>query len=175
MVLLLILAAVGWGAWRFRLIKVPGWEPISSPARKLLDSPVDQVASAVVTEAFKQGGVGGASVAVVPMPDGAGNAAIVVIDPATGFKPASGENGKRQQAKAVIKQLVQSNTEKKLNLQRVGLDYQEGGRDLIALTAPMSALNDFNAGKINEQQFLARVDIKVKDAQFVRDLIKLAQ
>lgn|GEM_PF-4826076 len=173
--LVAVLLAALYGAWRLRMIRLGSLEPISKSAAMLRDAPVDPAATEAVTKALGKAGLTGAKTAVVPLPDGNGSAVILVVDSSEGFKPAPGTDGKRKQARTAIKALVQADTEGKLDLQRVGFEYRENGEAWIALTAPMSALKELDAGKITEQQFLAKVDAKLQDPKMALDLLKRFQ
>lgn len=169
--LLVLTAAVLYGAWRLRFLQIGQLEPISREASALREAPVDAAASQALNQSLASTGVKGISTAVVPLKGSGGNAALIVVDTGGGFVPATGTEGKRKQALAAIKELVRADSRGKLNLERVGLEYQEHGKALIALTAPMSALKDLDAGKITESQFLSRVEVKVQDSQVVKDLL----
>ncbi|HEY0827590.1 MAG TPA: hypothetical protein VGE40_05810 [Bacilli bacterium] len=164
-VLIIVLACVG--LWTLVLHKGPG-----KAAREIISGPVDPAASSVVEKALIERGVAGAKVVIAPLPDDKGNIVIMVLDPTDGFQPSAGPEGKRQQALNAIKQLVETNLKEKLNLQRVGLEYQENGKAVVALTAPMDALEGLANGKIDDAQFLADVDVKLKDILYVKNLFK---
>lgn len=169
-VFLVLACAIGFAAWKLRLIHIPGLDPTSAAAAALREAPVDPEGSAAIAQAFSQSGISGARVAMVLRPDGQGNAAIVVLDPATDFTRTEGGQNLREQAREVIRQLVESNAANSLNLERVGLEYRENGKPIVALTAPMSALADLSAGKISEDELLAQVEIKL-NPQLVREMI----
>lgn len=164
---LLVVGAIAAAVWKLSVPTGPG-----AAAKEVIAAPVDPVASAAVTTAFTEGGISGVNAAVVPLPDGTGNAALVVLDTAAGFKPVTGGAGKRQQALDVIKRLVEANTKDNLNLQRIGLEYREEGRPIIALTAPMDALAGVAGQQMTDEQFLARVDVKLKDRKYMMDLVR---
>jgi len=166
---LLLLATALYAAWKLRIIKIGDMEPISPAAAALRQAPVDPAASQALNQALAKSGVKGASAAVASLGEKGGNAALIVVDTGGGFVPPAGTEGKRKLARAVIRELVQSNGAG--DLERVGFEYQENGKPLVALTAPMSALKELDGGKITEAQFLARVDVKVQDAEVFKELL----
>lgn len=178
-VVLLTLAVVAGGAVLWLAARLGLFEArlpfTATPAEAIARGHSDPAAAAAVAKAFQDGGVAGAQAAVVPLPASgaaAGNAAIVVIEPEKGFQPARGVAGKRQQAMAVMQRLVAANSEQKLNIRRISLHYREGGRERLALTAPMSTMADLVAGRIRERQFMASIDASLKDARFFIDLAR---
>lgn len=166
-ILLLVVVAIAAAVWKLSASRGPG-----AAAKEVIAAPVDPVASAAVSSVFTAGGISGVKAAVVPLPGGTGNAAIVVLDTADGFKPVAGGAAKRQQALTVIKRLVEANTKDNLNLQRIGLEYREAGQPIIALTAPMDALAGLSGGKMTDEQFLAKVDVKLKDRKYMMDMVR---
>ena len=167
---ILVVVLIGAGLWKYALNPGPG-----KAAKEFMEGPVDEIASAMIKNGLAESEIEGASVAVVPLPGGKGHAAIIVIDPVEGFKPGVGEAGKREQVMNAIKRLVETNQENNLDLQRAALEYQEDGKAIIAITAPMNVLNELAGGKVGEKEVLAQVDVKVKDIIYFKKLIDIAE
>jgi hypothetical protein len=158
LIVIVVIAAVGVGVWKF------GFKRNSDQiAKQIINGPVDPEATKAVTQALTVNILPGAQAVVAPLPGGEkGNVTIISLDPANGFKPADGTEGKRQQALNTIKSIVTTNKEKNLNLQRAGVTYMEGGKPVISVTASMSTLEAAAAGQLTEEQFLAKMDAKVE-------------
>ena len=163
--IIFILAALG--TWKVFSARGPG-----KTAKQIISGPVDPVASATVNNTIKLSGVSGAEAVMVPLPGEEGNAAIIVLDTSDGFEPPAGEAGKRKQAMDTIRKLVEANKKEDLNIQQVGVEYQENGKPLIALAAPMDSLEGLVSGQLTEKQFLAQMEVKVKDVQYFYNLAK---
>jgi len=140
----------------------------SNSSKEIFNTPVDDKASVIVENELSKD-ISGLKAVVVALPSKKGNAVIISIDPSTGFVPASGKDGKTKQALDIMKKIVVLNDKNKLELSRVGLEYNENGTSFMALTAPLSALKDVTEGKINSQAFLAQVNVRLYDLQFIVD------
>jgi hypothetical protein len=161
----LLVAAV---AWKLGLFQVPALR--SKAEKDMLSAPAIPAAGQAVAAAFSGSGVKGASAVVVYLPEGKGTVAAITLDTGRGFAPPKGAYAKRQQALAVIRRISAANTTGRLDLQRVVLEYREAGKPALVLTAPMEALTGVADGKLSDAKFLARVGVKVRNAQWALSL-----
>lgn len=166
LVVIALLFGAGYGVWNTVLNRGPNPE-----AMKIIEGPADTVASQLLTEGLTATAGAGITAVVVPLPDGSGTGAVIVIDPSAGFVPASGVEGKRKQAMDSIRKIIDSNTQSSLGLKAVSLSYQEGGKSIISLASPMGNLEALASGSLSETQFAAKMGLEVNNLMYFKDLI----
>ncbi len=113
----------------------------------------------------------GITVAIVPIPDKDEKGAVIVINTGDGFKPASGQEGKRQQVMNGINAIIKNNTENALGLSGVSLTYEEDSNPIIAISSSMENIEALASSSISETDFAAKMDLEIKDLTYILELI----
>ena len=132
---------------------------IKSPAQKLFDDTPDRTSAKTITAALQKSGlaVKGLDVYVLPLKDGSGSTAVVVLDASAGFQFTGTQNG--DPFLGTLATIAKTQLGKNVNLKRVALDYKdETGATLLDVTAPTSSILDFTNGKISKEVFMKSID-----------------
>lgn len=166
LIVILLIGIAGFGVWKFVINR-----PINPIALEIINGPIDTEASRRLNEELTQVSGEGITAVVVPIPDTAENATIIVIDTASGFQPAAGRDGKRKQIMDGIQTIIQNNEHNNLGISTVALTYQEGGKKIISVAGTMEDLKALNSGTLSETDFATKMGLEVNDIMYFRNLI----
>lgn len=132
---------------------------VKSATEKLYDvQGADRVAAADLVAELETKGVAtkGMEVYVLPLRDGSGSGAYVVLDQSNGFAFAPSEGG--DPFLGTLASLAKSEAVKANGIKDVAFEYRDAkGRSLITIGAKIQDGVDFADGKMTEKEFMAKV------------------
>jgi hypothetical protein len=167
--LLLLVAALG-AALYFQVPQKLGL--IKSPAERLLsDSPDRETASALMEELAAAGfDLDGVEAYVLPLRDGTGSLAYVVLDASEGFAFPTNLDDPITDS---LEQLAMGNVATEFDIHRVGMEYKSiTGESLLTLTASTQTISDYANGRLSREEFLKGIDGEVNWVAFYTEVLQ---
>ena len=143
---------------------------ISSPAEKMFTEPVDAAAAEMLTQDFEKANqpTKGISFYVLPYKDRGYSLAYVVLDQSQGYRYV--DTGFENPVFAAFQLVARSKAVEKAQVYRVAVEFREAdGVTLSVLTAPVFAIQQYDAKAIDKKQFIAKVDGHANLARMYKD------
>ena len=143
---------------------------ISSPAKQMFTSGADSIAREMLTKEFEQANqpATGISFYVMPYKGRGYSLAYVVLDQSKGYRYV--DTGFEDPIFAAFILVARSKTVERDQIDRVAVEFRErDGGTLFVMTAPVFAIQQYDAKAITKKQFLAQMDGHGNLARILKD------